>query len=133
MVNTNCKSDYASLFLEVLNAHIATLTKESLNDTFYFKNILREVSAGTWFCSFKPLTIESRQNQTWYRSQLTHFLIQDFSTITYPDSNCRNSEILNPSFLWIWWCLLRSYYKLTCPNIFSQAYYLQNLLVTHIL
>ena len=95
---TNCKGDYASLFLEVLNVYIATLTKESLNDTFYFKNILREVSAGTWFCSVKPLTIESRQNQTWYRSQLTHFLIQDFSTITYPDSNCRNSEILNPSF-----------------------------------
>ena len=34
---TNCKGDYASLFLEVLNVHIATLTKESLNDTFLFQ------------------------------------------------------------------------------------------------
>ena len=44
---TNCKSDYASLFLEVLNAHIATLTKESLNDTFLFQKYLRELSADT--------------------------------------------------------------------------------------
>lgn len=36
----NCKGDYASLSLEVLNAHIATLTKESLDDIFlFFKNI----------------------------------------------------------------------------------------------
>ena len=128
---TNCKSDYASLFLEVLNAHIATLTKESLNDTFLFQKYF-------WKClqihdsvPSNLFTMESRQNQTWYRSKLTHFLNQDLPTITYPDSNCRNSEIINPSFLWLWWWLLLSCYKLTCPNISCQAYHLQKLLVTH--
>ena len=37
----NCKGDYASLSLEVLNAHIATLTKESLDDIFLFQKYLR--------------------------------------------------------------------------------------------
>ena len=60
---TYCKSDYASLFLEVLNAHIATLTKESLDDIFlFFKNIW-ELQIYDSVPS-NLLTIESRQNQT---------------------------------------------------------------------
>ena len=58
---TNCKGDYASLFLEVLNVHIATLTKESLNDTFLFQKYFEKIHDSVPSTLF---TMESRQNQT---------------------------------------------------------------------